>query len=140
MAEEPGRPGTSRSNVGCDAIEEPCTSRIVPLVCAGSPATLFQRKSLTSPLSVQCSVPRMRTCTFMCSSRFFSVNPDVVRLDEFAPSLDLRRDVGAELVRAHDHRIRALPLPGVLDIRPRQDLVDLGIQALDDLLRGAGRR
>src|SRR6476659_5999030 len=70
IAEESGRPGTSRSKVGCEAIEEPCTNRIVPLVCAGSPATLFQRNSLTSPLLVQCSVPGIRTCTFIENSLF----------------------------------------------------------------------
>ena len=41
--------------VGCDAIDEPCTKKIVPL--AASPALLRQRKSLMSPLRVQCSVP-----------------------------------------------------------------------------------
>ena len=65
MAEESVRPGTWRSKVGCEAIEEPCTNRIVPLVLAGSSATLFHRNSLTSPLLVQCSVPGMRTCRFI---------------------------------------------------------------------------
>src|SRR5437773_5757180 len=65
IAEESGRPGTSRSKVGCEAIDEPCTNRIMPLVFAGSPATLFHMKSLTSPLLVQCSVPGRRTCTFI---------------------------------------------------------------------------
>src|ERR1041385_842678 len=65
IADESGRPGTSRSKVGCPAIEDPCTNRIVPFVFAGSSATLFQRKSLTSPLLVQCSVPGRRTCTFI---------------------------------------------------------------------------
>src|SRR6266852_3499117 len=55
IAEECGRPGTCRSKVGCEAIEEPCTKRIVPRVLAA--AVLRQRKSLTSPLRVQCSVP-----------------------------------------------------------------------------------
>src|SRR5262245_54695201 len=56
ITEESGRPGTCRSKVGCEAMEEPCTNRIVPL---GAPpgAALFQRKSLTSPLRVQCSFP-----------------------------------------------------------------------------------
>src|SRR3954466_6060587 len=92
IAEESGRPGTSRSKVGCDAIEEPCTNKMVPFVAAGSPATLFQRKSLTSPLLDQCSEPVRRTCTFIacrpvCS--VCSVDADVVCLDELAPTLDL---------------------------------------------------
>src|SRR6476469_3114540 len=87
IAEELGRSGTSRSKVGCPAIEEPCTNRIVPFVFAGAPATLFQRKSLTSPLLVQCSVPGRRTCTFieLCPSVVF----DVVRLDQLVPTVDL---------------------------------------------------
>src|SRR5512138_3607411 len=55
IAEECGRPGTSRSKVGCEAIEEPCTKKRVP--CGAPEAGLCQRKSLTSPLRVQCSVP-----------------------------------------------------------------------------------
>src|SRR6267378_3819866 len=55
ITEECGRPGTWRSKVGCEAIDEPCTKRIVPRVAPGG--ALRQRKSLTSPLRVQCSVP-----------------------------------------------------------------------------------
>src|SRR5688572_15100609 len=55
IAEECGRPGTCRSKVGCEAIEEPCTNRMVP---RAAPAEgLCQRKSLISPFFVQCSVP-----------------------------------------------------------------------------------
>src|SRR5437016_12344523 len=68
IAELSGRPGTSRSKVGCEAIDEPCTNRIVPFVFAASPATLFHRNSLTSPLLVQCSLPGMQTCTFIVSA------------------------------------------------------------------------
>ena len=55
-------PGTSRSKVGCEAIEEPWTNRIVALALAGSPAHLFHMKSFTSPLLVQCSLPVRRCC------------------------------------------------------------------------------
>src|SRR5256885_4010696 len=125
MAEESGRPGTSRSKVGCEAIEEPCTNRIVPWVFPGSPATLFHRNSLTSPLLVQCSVPGRRTCRFIDSA--LSVHLDVVRLDQLGPAVDLGLDVGAELLRAHRHRIRPLPLPRLLDVGPHEDLVDLTV-------------
>src|SRR5687767_11805468 len=56
IAEECGRPGTCRSKVGCEAIDEPCTNRIVP---RGPPAAegLCHRKSLISPFLVQYSVP-----------------------------------------------------------------------------------
>src|SRR3974377_2341102 len=56
IAEESGRPGTCRSNVGCDAIDEPCTNKTVPLLAAGSPANFSNRNSCASPaLLVQCS-------------------------------------------------------------------------------------
>src|SRR6185503_2573245 len=69
ITEEPGRPGTCRSKVGCEPIDEPCTKRIVPL---GVPAAegFCQRKSLTSPLWVQCSLPCMEG-----DSREFSTGP-----------------------------------------------------------------
>src|SRR5256885_8873328 len=61
IAEECGRPGTCRSNVGCEAIDEPCTKRRVPR--RGAVAALCQRKRRTSPsavfLVVQCSCPFM---------------------------------------------------------------------------------
>src|SRR5437588_5514988 len=56
MTEESGLPGTARSNVGCDAIEDPCTKRIAGLP-SGAPANFSQRKRRTSPLRVQCSTP-----------------------------------------------------------------------------------
>src|SRR5919198_638503 len=57
ITEECGLPGTCKSKVGCDAIDEPCTKRMVPFVL--SAGVLRQRNSLTSPLRVQCSVPCM---------------------------------------------------------------------------------
>lgn len=55
MAE--GRPGTWRSNVGCEPMEEPWTNRMVPAGPAGAPAYFSQRKSFTGPFCVQCSWP-----------------------------------------------------------------------------------
>jgi hypothetical protein len=57
IAEESGRPGTVRSNVGCEAIEDPCTNRMVGFDASGAPTYFSQRKSLMSPLRVQCSLP-----------------------------------------------------------------------------------
>src|SRR6187402_1635780 len=61
MADECGRPGTCRSKVGCEAIEEPCTKNIVPACGTLGEAFFSQRKSLISPsgvfLCVQCSTP-----------------------------------------------------------------------------------
>src|SRR5215831_12720596 len=60
MTEESARPGTCRSKVGCEAMDEPCTNKILPAWPEGSPACLFHRNRRTSlPFSVQCSSPRM---------------------------------------------------------------------------------
>src|SRR5450755_177612 len=56
MTDESGLPGTLRSNVGCDAIDEPCTNRIAGLP-ADEPTNFSHRKSFTPPLRVQCSAP-----------------------------------------------------------------------------------
>src|SRR2546423_6945371 len=60
ITEESGRPGTARSNVGCDAIEEPCTKSTAGLA-SGESTYFSQRKSRTSPSGVffcaQCATP-----------------------------------------------------------------------------------
>src|SRR4030088_2289983 len=56
MTEESGLSGTVRSNVGCDAIDEPCTKRIAGLP-SGAPANFSQSKRRTSPLCVYCPTP-----------------------------------------------------------------------------------
>jgi hypothetical protein len=43
MIEESVRPGTCRSKVGVEAIDEPWTSSTVPRVFFGSPTTLLNR-------------------------------------------------------------------------------------------------
>src|SRR5918995_6484441 len=62
MAEESDRPGTCRSKVGVEAIDEPCTKRMVPLVAPGRLAGFSQRNRRTSPLPVQCSRPATSGC------------------------------------------------------------------------------
>ena len=39
-----GRPGTCRSKVGCEAIDEPCTNRMVPAGPDGSPRVLVPQE------------------------------------------------------------------------------------------------
>ena len=60
MTEESARPGTVRSNVGCEAIDEPWTNSTAGLP-AGEPTYFSQRNSRMSPsgvaLAVQCSMP-----------------------------------------------------------------------------------
>src|SRR5258706_3014461 len=57
MTDESGRPGTLRSKVGCDAIDEPCTNRIVPFSACPAAGRLRHKNSRTSPFIVQCSIP-----------------------------------------------------------------------------------
>src|SRR5205085_1702647 len=67
IAEESARPGTERSKVGCEAIDEPCTKKSVPRRGTPSAAFLFHRKRRTLAFEVgaegattrlvQCSVP-----------------------------------------------------------------------------------
>src|SRR4051794_32134410 len=97
MAELSGRPGTSRSKVGCEAMDEPWTNRMVPFVFPGSPATLFQRKSLTSPLLVQCSVPGRRTCRFIRASHgHLDGRRGMHTQAQDLPRVDGRRNAAAE--------------------------------------------
>src|SRR6202011_2050807 len=130
MTEESGRPGTCRSKVGCEAMEEPCTNRIRPAVPDGSPACLFHRKSFApSSLCAQCSVPMMRSGLFM---QIPSLALDGIRCDDLRPLVDLGADVRTELLGCHRHRLGTLPLPGALPARPEQDLVHRLVQALAD--------
>src|SRR6185503_15674550 len=73
IAEECGRPGTCRSKVGCEAIDEPCTKRIVPRAAAVA-AGLCQRNSLIAPFLIQCSVPFMDAKPSLCgrNRRFYA--------------------------------------------------------------------
>src|SRR3990172_4188612 len=57
MTEESGRPGTVRSKVGWEAIDEPCTKSTVPLGVVPAGGGFCHRNSLTSPLRIQCSSP-----------------------------------------------------------------------------------
>jgi hypothetical protein len=57
MAEESARPGTVRSKVGCEAIDEPWTKKSVPRFSTPGADFLFQRNSFTCPFVIQCSVP-----------------------------------------------------------------------------------
>src|SRR5882724_8983677 len=58
ITELSGRPGTCRSKVGCDAMDEPCTNRILLAGPEGSPAYFSNRNRRTSPFWAQCSSPR----------------------------------------------------------------------------------
>src|SRR6266567_1317952 len=71
MTDESGWPGTVRSNVGCEAIDEPWTKRTAGLP-SGESTYFSQRKSRTSPsevsLCAQCSTPVTFTLVIMMRS------------------------------------------------------------------------
>src|SRR5215831_19153658 len=75
ITDDPGRPGTCRSKVGCDAMDEPCTNRMVPTFSAAADR-FSHRNSRTGPLLVQCSSP----WTWMFDSGLFI--PKLHRLEE----------------------------------------------------------
>src|SRR5262245_41298321 len=84
IADESGRPGTCRSKVGCDAIDEPWTNRIVPLASRDSTLLLRHRNSRMSPLRVQCSVPCTVTSLIITSlTKIFVPYPRLASADEF---------------------------------------------------------
>src|SRR5262249_10426088 len=150
ITEESARPGTCRSKVGCEAMDEPCTNKILPAGLEGSPACLFQRNRRTSlPLSVQCSSPRMTAAGEMglftggllvldVSPRLFGLY--VVGFDELGPFVDLGLPKGTEFVGLLRLCLRALLPPRLFYVRAREDFVDLGVQEGDDRLRGSRRR
>src|SRR5262249_8496963 len=150
MTEESARPGTCRSKVGCEAMEEPCTNKTLPAGPEGSPACLFHRNRRTSlPFSVQCSSPRMTAAgemgLFTARLLVLDVWPRsfglyVVGFDEFGPLFDLGLHKGPEFVGLHRHRLRALLPPRLFYVRAREDFVDLGVEEGDDRLRGSRRR
>src|SRR2546425_7949980 len=73
ITEESARPGTERSKVGCDAIDEPCTNNIAGLP-SGEPRYFSHRNKRTSPLVVQCSVPVTRPAAISGVSMFPSAS------------------------------------------------------------------
>src|SRR5213593_311356 len=116
ITEESGRPGTARSNVGCDAIDEPCTNST-----AGFPSgesTYFSHKNRrTSPLCAQCPTPvtgapaanacvviavPLRRCQSGRSIDFSASFPDDLR-----PSLFFHPKERAELGRCRAHDLDA---------------------------------
>src|SRR5215475_7257670 len=138
ITEESARPGTCRSKVGCEAIDEPCTNKIRPAGPDGSPPCLFQRNRRTSPpFSVQCSSPRMAATDesglFMLATPLVAANAVqprsfglyAVGSDDFGPFIDLGLHVSAELIGGHRHRSCALLLPCLPHVRAHEDFVDL---------------
>src|SRR5580658_1452794 len=137
ITDESGRPGTCKSNVGCAAIDEPCTNRIVPAVWFGSPAHFSNMNSLAPPsLVVQWSSPLIAAAGFVISFIVHLINEsDVVGLDHLSPFGDFRLHEGGEHGLGHHHGRRALFPPGVLDVLALEDVADSAAKLIDDRLR-----
>src|SRR5512135_3838343 len=108
ITDESGRPGTCRSNVGCEAIDEPCTKSATGLP-SGEPANFSHRNRRTSPLFVQCSTPSTGASVAKALAAEViavrsSVDPCAGLVDHLRPQLLLRHEIRSELGgrRAHD--------------------------------------
>src|SRR5262245_42037021 len=86
ITDESGRPGTVRSKVGCEAIDEPWTNRIAGLP-SGVPVNFSQRNRRTSPsgvgLVVQCSTP----VTVEAEVALSFMRGDSVKVDSFGATV-----------------------------------------------------
>src|SRR5512140_2816036 len=108
ITEESGRPGTVRSKVGCEAIDDPCTKSTAGLP-SGEPTNFSQRNRRTSPLWVQCSTPVtgisavavcavMRIPISMVGCRSIDLRAGVAH--DLRPEVALGTEEGAELRRS----------------------------------------
>src|SRR3982751_1398376 len=104
IADESGRPGTVRSKVGCDAMDEPCTNSTAGLP-SGEPTNFSHRKRRTSPFCVQCSTPVTgRSVTalaafIVCSRMSGSVDLGAGVAHDLGPEVALGAEEVAELGR-----------------------------------------
>src|SRR3954454_5405900 len=73
ITDESARPGTLKSKVGCDAIDEPWTNNAAGLP-SDVPTYFSQRKRRTSPLCVQCSLPVTVALLLIVVSTIFQAN------------------------------------------------------------------
>src|SRR5690349_17591585 len=96
ITDESGRPGTVRSNVGCDAIDEPCTNSTAGLPPGVS--TNFSHRNRRTPfLSAQCSTPcTVQRAAAASTVSFNALLPAASRLDR-ARSIDARAGVADHL-------------------------------------------
>src|SRR5260370_16098721 len=88
-------------------MEDPWTNRIGAFALPGSAAHLFHRKSLTSPLLVQCSAPASRWVVSFMERSFFGMV--AVSRSDARPNRD--GVIGALYNRHHDGNASVLPNP-----------------------------
>src|SRR6516225_11573498 len=137
IAEESARPGTCRSKVGCAAIDEPWTNRMVPAVLAGSPAHFSNRNSFAAPpsLVVQCSSALMAAADVATSFIVHLIDQrNVVGRDDLSPFGDFHRHESGEFGLRHHHGDGTLRLPGGFDVGAFEDRGDRAVELVDDRL------
>src|SRR6516164_11326990 len=133
-------------------MDDPWTSRIVPMVFAGSRAYFSNRNNFTPPsLVVQCSSLFTAAVGLIISfithlywtGHVSSASVDgrnMIGLDDVRPFGDLSIHKHLEIGLRHCDRSRTRLFPGFLDIGPRCDLSDLLMEPVHDRLRRARRR
>src|SRR5437660_819070 len=117
ITDESRRPGTFRSKVGCEAIEEPCTKSTVPRLCAPAAGSFCQRNSRTFslPLLIQCSFPDSAARAATC---FTSTPPEKMRI--LTPAARASRDARLRILVKYQLFSRGPPTPSVGDFHDRQ--------------------
>src|SRR5450755_536699 len=140
ITDECGRPGTTRSKVGCDAIDEPCTNNTAGLP-SGLPTYFSHRNRRTSPLFVQCSTPVtgaswLALGVVMSESVYLGAG----LADNSCPALALGAKEGAEFGRCRADHLDAGAGHVVFHVRCRQRGDDFALQPVDDRGRRAGGR
>src|SRR6266567_2703723 len=151
ITEESARPGTERSKVGCDAIDEPCTNSIAGLP-SGEPTYFSHRNKLTSPLFAQCSAPVTRPAATSdvsmvpFSSRggnstpIPSIDLRAGFADDARPAVLLGAEEHAELGRSRSHGFDARRVHVGFHFIASQHHGDFTVQSVDDRRRRAFRR
>src|SRR5258706_15619250 len=139
ITDESGRPGTVRSNVGCEAIDDPWTNRTAGLP-SGVSTYFSQRNRRTSPPGVfffaQCSTPV--TCVALSIGCLIDFRAGLA--DDPSPALLLRTEECAEFRGRRADDLDAGCGHVGLHFVGRERAHDLALQLVDDRRRCTLRR
>src|SRR6476646_11414010 len=144
ITDESGLPGTARSNVGCDAIDEPCTKSNTGL-SAGDPTNFSHMKSRMPFFEASCSTP----CTASPATATASTDEftDLLLVDfragvadDLRPQILLVAKERAELGRRRSDDLDARRRHVCPDVFLAEHGEHLAVQPLDDCRRRALRR
>src|SRR4051795_8905675 len=97
MTDESGRPGTARSNVGCDAIEEPCTNSSTGFP-SGDPTNFSHRKSRIPFFDASCATPCTESAIVAAASA--SITPSLL----FDPGAGIADDLCPQVLLLPEER------------------------------------